>query len=204
MLADKVAECGVGYGMGIYSDAELLSLMTGLDEATASQIDFGDILASGNIPGVGPKTVMKIMAVREYAERIAKVPVKKVDIIRGPDDAYDMVKTRFLFEHREVFCILLMNIKGHVIGLKDISIGSMTGSVVHPREVFFEAIKLHAAAMILVHNHPSGDPTPSKEDIKITRQLVECGKIMDIPVRDHIIVGNEKYISFMEEGFMAS
>ena len=81
-----------------------------------------------------------------------------------------------------------------------ISIGSLTASVVHPREVFKAAIQHTAASMILVHNHPSGDPTPSKEDIATTRRIVEAGKLMDIPVLDHIILGNNKYISLKEKG----
>ena len=83
-----------------------------------------------------------------------------------------------------------------------ISIGSLTASVVHPREVFKAAVQNSAAAMILVHNHPSGDPSPSKEDLNITRQLMEAGKLMDIPVLDHIVLGDNKYISLKEEGMI--
>ena len=95
-----------------------------------------------------------------------------------------------------------MNTKNHIIGIKDVSIGSLTASVVHPREVFETAIMHHAAAMILIHNHPSGDPSPSREDISVTERLVKAGKVMDIPVLDHIILGDERFVSMKEKNLM--
>ena len=92
--------------------------------------------------------------------------------------------------------------KNKIIATTTISIGSLSASVVHPREVFAEAIKYPCASIILVHNHPSGDPTPSREDIAVTERLVKAGKVMDIPVLDHIIIGNKKYCSLKEKGNM--
>lgn len=89
-----------------------------------------------------------------------------------------------------------------IIATPTISIGSLSASIVHPREVFEEAVKYHSASIILVHNHPSGDPDPSKEDIATTERLIKAGEIMDIPVLDHIIIGNHHFSSFKEKGLM--
>lgn len=127
-------------------------------------------------------------------------------VITGPDDAAfiarEIFQTDMLAE--EHFCVLLLNVKNAVIGATTVSVGSLTASVVHPREVIKAAVLANAAAMILVHNHPSGDPTPSREDITTTERLFKVGKLMDIPVLDHIILGcGGKYISLKERGHIA-
>ena len=104
----------------------------------------------------------------------------------------------FRYERKEHFAVLLMNTKNHIIGMPIVSTGSLSASIVHPREVFQAAIRQSAAAMILIHNHPSGDPMPSKEDIAVTERLVKAGKIMDISVLDHIIIGDNRFISLKE------
>ena len=91
---------------------------------------------------------------------------------------------------REIFAVMLLNTKNRVIGINVVSVGSLTASVVHPREVFKAACLANATNIILTHNHPSGDPAPSKEDISITSRLVQAGRLMDIPVLDHIIIGD--------------
>ena len=98
--------------------------------------------------------------------------------------------------------MLLLNTKNHVLAMPVISVGTLSASIVHPREVFQAAISHAAASMILVHNHPSGDPTPSPEDIAVTRRMAEAGKVMDIPVLDHIILGDDKFISLKEKGMI--
>ena len=96
----------------------------------------------------------------------------------------------------------MLNTKNHVLATPIISIGSLNASIVHPREVFREAIRYSAASVILIHNHPSGDPTPSQEDKLVTSKLVQAGTLMDITVLDHIIIGDSKYISMKEEGMI--
>ncbi len=103
---------------------------------------------------------------------------------------------------KEYFKLIMLNTKNVVIGVRDISIGNLNSSIVHPREVFVEAIKNSCASIIFCHNHPSGDPTPSKEDINITNRLMECGKLLGIDVLDHIIIGNGTYISLKEKGLL--
>ena len=104
----------------------------------------------------------------------------------------------FRYELKEHFAVMLLDVRNHVIAMPVISIGSLTSSVVHPREVFREAIQRSAAALILLHNHPSGDPSASEEDLAITRQLVRAGKLMDIPVLDHVILGDGRFLSLKE------
>ncbi len=108
-----------------------------------------------------------------------------------------MEEMRYL--KKEIFKALLLDTKNQVIKIIDVSIGSLNSSIVHPREVFCEAIKSGCNSIIFVHNHPSGDPTPSSEDIKTTQRLEECGNILGIRVLDHIIIGDGKYISFKDK-----
>ena len=112
--------------------------------------------------------------------------------ISSPEDAAEIAAKHFedMASDREVFSVILLDVKNHVIGINVVSIGSLSASVVHPREVFKAAILANAANIILTHNHPSGDPAPSKEDINITARLVQAGRLMDIPVLDHIIIGD--------------
>lgn len=112
--------------------------------------------------------------------------------ISSPEDAAEIAAKFFedMSSDREIFAVMLLNTKNHVVGINVVSIGSLTASVVHPREVFKAAILANAASVILTHNHPSGDPSPSREDIGITSRLVQAGRLMDIPVLDHIIIGD--------------
>lgn len=120
--------------------------------------------------------------------------------ISCPEDAAEIAAKFFedMSSDREIFAVMLLNTKNHVIGINVVSIGSLTASVVHPREVFKAAILANAASIILVHNHPSGDPAPSKEDISVTTRLIQAGRLMDIPVLDHIVIGDNsgRSISF--------
>lgn len=141
-----------------------------------------------------------------------RIPNFKIQLVRDgsslyntnaiscPEDAAEIAAKFFedMSSDREIFAVMLLNTKNHVIGINVVSIGSLTASVVHPREVFKAAILANAASIILVHNHPSGDPAPSKEDISITSRLVQAGRLMDIPVLDHIVIGDNtgRSISF--------
>ena len=155
-----------------------------------------------SIKGVGMAKAATILAAVELGRRLALKAAEERAVVHGPADAASYVMPRFRFERREHFAVLLLNAKNHILALKTISVGTLTSSVVHPREVFHAAIEQSAAAVILVHNHPSGDPAPSGEDLAVTRRMVEAGEIMDIPVLDHVIVGYDKFISLKEEGMI--
>ena len=155
-----------------------------------------------SIKGVGMAKAATILAAVELGRRLALKAAEARTVVHGPADAASYVMPRFRFERREHFAVLLLNAKNHILALKTISVGTLTSSVVHPREVFQAAIEQSAASVILVHNHPSGDPAPSGEDLAVTRRMVEAGEIMDIPVLDHVIVGYDKFISLKEEGMI--
>ncbi len=129
------------------------------------------------------------------------------NVIRNPEDAAGIFQTHFDGSDREVFSFIALNIKHKVIGIHDVSVGSLTASVVHPREVFKAAMLMNAAALIVAHCHPSGNVTPSREDVRLTLQLIDAGKLLDIPVLDHVITGTDKeyhtqYCSMKEEGII--
>ena len=120
--------------------------------------------------------------------------------IRSPEDVFAIMDSEYENAVVETAQMLALDTKNKVIGIFSLSIGSLNASIIHPRDVFQRAILSNAASVILVHNHPSGDPTPSPEDMELTRKLVEAGKMLDITVLDHVIVGEGAYISMKEHG----
>lgn len=198
----KVRECGAAYGMDIYSDHELLSLVLGIspERLTGGIQDILDFPAK--IQGIGKRKELAVFAVKELVRRLMRRKSRSIGVIHGPEDAAHFAMPYFKQEQKEHFAILMLNTKNHILGLQDVSIGSLTASVVHPREVFETAIRHHSAAIILLHNHPSGDPTPSNEDIRVTRRLVKAGEIMDVRVLDHIILGDGQFVSMKEKDLM--
>lgn len=203
-FVDKVRECGAAYGMAIYTDQELLSLTMGVAPEYFAGKSVREVLDFPvGIKGIGPKRELAIHAVKELTKRLAKEESKKIDVVHGPEDVYVFASPRYRLEHKEHFAVMSLSTKNHILALNDISIGTLNGSMVHPREVFEEAILHHASAIILIHNHPSGDPSPSREDINVTQRLVKAGKIMDIPVLDHVILGScGNYVSMKEKGLL--
>ena len=143
-----------------------------------------------------------VLAAIELGRRVALLEPAQRLTIKTPDDVAALLLPRFRYESREHFLAVLLSTKNHVLKTAVISIGSLNASIVHPRELFREAINCRAAAVILAHNHPSGDPTPSPEDVALTRKLVEAGSLLDIPVLDHLILGDGKFISLKEKGIL--
>ena len=122
--------------------------------------------------------------------------------IRGPQDVHRLLHLRASQELGEVFYLITLNAQAAVVGLHEVTRGTLTSSLVHAREVFIRAIADCAAGIIVAHNHPSGDTTPSQDDRAVTRRLVEAGKLLDLPVYDHVIIGNGRYFSFAEGGLL--
>ena len=154
------------------------------------------------IKGIGLVKAVTIVAAFELSRRLAQLQGGEKVVIHGPRDAALLLMPRLRYLQKEHFIVLLLSTKNHVLAQPTISIGSLNASIVHPREVFREAINYSAAGVILIHNHPSGDPSPSQEDISLTQKLVEAGKMLDIAVLDHVIIGNGKYVSFKEKGII--
>jgi len=153
------------------------------------------------IKGIGPAKAAQIKAAFELSRRLeSSLDESEKPIIKSPQDTIKIVKNRLKGKKKEHFLVLSLDTRNHLINCKPVSIGSLDSSIVHPREVFKEAISSTAASVIFVHNHPSGDPTPSKEDIKLTKRLVEVGEIMGINVLDHIIVCDKEFLSMKGEG----
>jgi len=122
--------------------------------------------------------------------------------IQSSQDVFSLLKSFIGDADREKMVSIVLDAKHHVVGIVVVAVGSLTLSVVHPREVFKELVVLNAAAFILAHNHPSGDPTPSSEDRELTRRLKECGDLFGIRLLDHVVIGDGKYVSFADRGWL--
>lgn len=155
-----------------------------------------------SIKGLGPAKTATLLASIELGLRLAKKPTTEKISIKTPRDVANFVMPRLRYEKKEHFSLLLLDTKNQIIAFPDISIGSLNASIVHPREVFHCAINHFSSSIILVHNHPSGDPTPSIEDINITKKLINGGKILDIEILDHIIIGDNKFTSLKQQGMI--
>jgi len=211
-------------GVGRLTDAELLALLmgTGNPKSRESVLDLAHrilaFLSSGCgdenvlrqlldtsveqlcvIAGVGVAKASSLVAAAELGRRIsAEVP--RGEEIGGPEDAARMLMADMRYLDREHFRVILLNTKHQVLGVELVSIGGLDSSAAHPREIFKQGVKRSAAAVILAHNHPSGDPTPSGEDVQITRRLVGAGEVLGMEVLDHIIIGDDCYVSLRRQG----
>lgn len=197
------------------SDQQLLSIVirekSGEDAVDKLFNSFGNLaslfvdsdpLELERIKGIGKKRAAQIKAAYELARRLYEKDILNPYCIRCSQDAANLVIPDMKFLTKEYFKIIMLNTKGIVIGYEVVSVGSLNSSIVHAREVFSPAIRRHANTLIGVHNHPSGDPTPSQEDINITRRLVEAGKLLGIQFLDHIIVAGSKYVSLKDKGIV--
>lgn len=205
------------YGPQTLRNAELLAILiqTGNVEETAVQVAErllqkydGDLrrlsrenekqIADG-IKGLGPSKAAKIMAAFELGRRLASLPGEDKPRINSPEDVSTLMTPSMRDLLNETLHVLCLDTKNYVTKQNRIFEGSLNASVIHPREVFRFAVTEAAASIILVHNHPSGDPTPSSDDIRATKQIVEAGKYIEIPVLDHIIIGAGRFVSLKEQ-----
>lgn len=205
------------YGAQFLSDAELLAviLRSGTKGLTALQLA-QTILAQKNknllnlidmnqeemrqIPGIGRVKAVQLKCIAELAGRIAKTSRSKDVCLNEPASiaAYYMETLRH--EPKEKLILAMFDAKSNLLGDEVISIGTATYSLVSPREIFLKALEYQAVHIVLLHNHPSGDPSPSEADINVTKRVTECGDILGIVLADHIIIGDNRYISFRENG----
>ena len=202
---EKVRERGIQYGPNSLNDIELIMALLEVEETRAEELlcELGGICGLINssteqiiaIKGIGPVKATRIKAALELSKRIALKSMEEKPVIKSPEDVAELVMEDMRYMDREYFRAMLLNTKNRVLSVETISIGTLSSSVVHPRELFNIAIKKSAAAVILIHNHPSGDPTPSREDIEVTKRLEAAGKIIGIDILDHIIIGAGKHVS---------
>ncbi|MGI6308040.1 MAG: RadC family protein [Dethiobacteria bacterium] len=217
-LEERPREKMKGQGAGRLSNAELLAIIlrTGYREETAIHLAEKVISQAGGlrflpdytleelqeIKGIGLAKAVQIKAALELGRRIASTFRPATLSLNSPQEVAGFLMEEMRYYHKEYFKIILLNTKNQIISLEDISVGSLNASIVHPREIFHVSIKKSAAAIILVHNHPSGDPHPSREDLEVTTRVAEAGKILGISVLDHLIIGEGKYFSLKEKGLL--
>jgi DNA repair protein RadC len=204
-------------GASALASRELLAILIGSGREGASAVEIaGGLLRAADgslrrlassspaelaaVQGIGPAVAARISSALELGRRLAREGPLERTRIRGPRDVYDLCAPSMRDLSQEEFRVLLVNTQHAVVREIVVTRGTLDASIVHPREVFRAAITESAAAMILVHNHPSGDPVPSAEDRDVTRQLAEAGRLIGIPVLDHVVVGDGRYVSFVEAG----
>ena len=163
-----------------------------LSEATISELC--------EIKGIGLAKAIQIKASLNLGMRASRQAMPPKYRIEHPLHAYHLIKDELENEMRELFMVILQDVKGYVITHEVISIGSLSNTLVHPREVFYPAIRHKAASMIIAHNHPSGDPEPSPQDYELTKILIESGRLIGIPIHDHLIIGHQRFLSLRQIG----
>lgn len=168
--------------------------LKGIDEASASEIVA--------IKGIGPAKVAQLKACLEIGKRIGSQKWETGQPLQSAEDVYHHFRENLGREKRELFYVVLLNNKNRKMREVKVSEGSLTAALVHPREVYNPVIRDSAAGVIFVHNHPSGDPAPSPEDIDITKRLKEVGDVMGVRVLDHVVIGHDRYFSFNERGML--
>lgn len=196
------------FGPSTLTDTELLTVLLGHAGVAKRLVPAVNIRRLHETPeedlsavrGVGKEKVRRLVAAAELGRRLW-ITAEDQPLIRGPEQVYDLCKD-IRSANREHFVGFYLNSRHQVLRREMISIGSLNASIVHPREVFRPAIVLSAASLVLAHNHPSGDTTPSEEDVAITRRLHEAGRLLGIELVDHVVVSAESYASFRERRLM--
>ncbi|MCK6259565.1 DNA repair protein RadC [Fictibacillus sp. KIGAM418] len=155
-----------------------------------------------NVPGLSKSNCIKLKAAFGLFQKLSKSLPEKRIAIKSPEDAADCIMEELRYEKQERFLALYLNTRNEIIRKRIIFVGTLNSSVVHPREVFKEGINSNAASVIVAHNHPSGNPQPSREDIDVTKRLKEVSSVIGIDLLDHIIIGDGKYISLKEKGYI--
>ncbi len=153
-----------------------------------------------NVKGVGPAKAVEIKAALEVGRRLLASAPQERSRVASPADAANLLMSEMMFLEQEHLRLILLDTRNRVLNTPTIYIGSLNTSVVRIGELFRAAIKENAAAFIVAHNHPSGDPSPSPEDVNVTRQIVQAGKLLDIELLDHIIIGHQRFVSLKERG----
>jgi DNA repair protein RadC len=192
----------IGSGTERQSAVEVAGRLLHEHDGSLRQLAASSTTQIQSVPGIGPAVTARLVAALELGRRMAREDAGNRPRIRGPRDVYDLCAPALRDARQEEFRVLLLNTQHAVVRELVITRGTLDASVVHPREVFRAAIIESAAAVILVHNHPSGDPTPSREDREVTDQMAEAGRLIGISVLDHIVIGDGRYVSFVELGLL--
>ncbi len=216
--AERPREKLLQRGAAALSDTELLAILirVGSGKSTAFDLARKILVQEKNLRGVAGKTAQELMRLKgigeakavellaafEIGRRIQGMNNELKTIIHSPEDIARIMIPRLRDRKSESFWVMLLDAKNALMHEEELTTGTLTASLVHPREVFKRAIDRLAASVIVVHNHPSGNREPSSEDVNVTRQLVEAGRIIGIPLHDHVIVAGDSYTSFAERGLL--
>ena len=205
------------YGAQFLSNEELLAIIlrTGNKDSNVVELSYRIIHSVGGLKGLFKASAKELMEVKGVKEAKATQILAMCELYRRfkaseftqikiskPSDIAELVLDELRMLQQEVLMLITLDTKNKVISKKEIFRGGLNSSLVHPREIFKEAVKDSAASIIICHNHPSGDPTPSKDDINITTRLKECGKMMGIELLDHLIIGDNRFISLKEKDIL--
>jgi len=204
------------YGAGSLSVAELLAIVlrTGvasesvLNLATRLLARFGGLVGLVRASyaelcaehGMGPAKAAQLQAALELGRRLMATQPEERPTIRSPEDVANLLLGEMSFLEQEELRVVLLNTKNQVMAIPRVYKGSVNTSLIRIGELFREAVRQNCPALVVVHNHPSGDPTPSADDVRVTEQMVEAGKILEIEVLDHLVLGHQKYVSLKEKG----
>ncbi len=204
------------YGVGALSTAELLAIIlrTGTRDENVILLSHRLLARFGNLAGLvqastaemisehglGPAKVAQLKAALELGRRMLVESPEERPQIRSPADAANLVMTEMGLLEQEQLRIILLDTKNRVLTTKTVYQGSLNTSLIRVGELFRHAVRANCLSLIVLHNHPSGDPTPSPEDVTVTRQIVEAGKLLDIDVLDHLIIGRQRFVSLKERG----
>jgi DNA repair protein RadC len=213
---DRPRERLIKVGAEVLSTAELLAIVLRngsqgenvlrLAERLLAQFDNLPGLARATITeltethGVGPAKAAEIKAAMEIGRRLVAAAPEERPHVSTPDDAFHLLKSEMMFLDQEHLRLILLDTRNRVLRTPTIYVGSLNTSVIRVGELFRAAIRENAAAFIVAHNHPSGDPSPSPEDVNVTRQIVQAGKLLDVDVLDHIVIGRNRYVSLKQRG----
>ena len=205
-------------GAGTLGDNELVAIVLGHGRPNQSALDLANMLLDGlggiealararvddlrNLPGIGPARAAQVLAAVELGRRTLTRAGRQRVQITTPRTAAELLLPLYGNRSVEQFGVVLLDTRHRVLRTTVVSVGTLDASIVHPREIFREATAAGAAALVLFHNHPSGDPEPSPDDVKLTQRLIAAGVLMGIDVIDHVILGDVRYCSLREKGYI--
>lgn len=202
------------HGAAALSNGELLAVVLGSGSGGRSALDLGRELAGrglrglaaasvdelGRLPGLGPAGASRVRAALELGSRMAREERQPAAVFRSPEETGRYLLARYSARPVETFGLLLLDVRHGLLRESVVSVGCLTSSLVHPREVFREALDARSAAVVAFHNHPSGDPEPSAEDLALTRRLAAAGSLMGVELLDHIVLGAGRFVSLKQRG----
>ncbi len=216
---DRPREKMIAKGKAALSDSELLAILLRVGKEGQTAVDVArsllnsvgnDLIRLSNLTlddltqheGIGKAKAITIMAALELGKRRRAADAKESDEVKNSNDAYERFLEKIEDKNQEHFLVLYLDQSNHPLDVRCISNGGTTHVIADPKIIFKNALRLNATCIVLGHNHPSGNPRPSTDDRKLTQKLVAAGKLLDITVKDHIIIGNERYYSFLDHGEM--